>query len=152
MKYHLAEVFSERAPEGKGIAVMLHKKSLKNKQPEQTAKKLRQSESIFLQKLKEDEYNARLYDMNGEARFSADSFIAAGASIHEYYFRDQLSVSIILHLENEDMKVTSTRLDKHYEVSVVGNKGKAMAGKTALFAAGTMIPNNVKRIYVEKRA
>ncbi|TDX08311.1 PhzF family phenazine biosynthesis protein [Kribbella sp. VKM Ac-2566] len=82
LSYHHVDVFSRTAYAGNSLAVFVDPPALAATQLSRITQELRHFESIFITRTAQAEYNARVFDLEGELDFAGHPVLGAAAVLH----------------------------------------------------------------------
>jgi phenazine biosynthesis protein PhzF family len=83
----------------------------------------KQFETIFLIRIDDKLFNARIFTVEEELDFAGHPILGATATIHNHIFTNEENVAITLKLNKKTIMANSKKIGKYYEVQM--NQGKA---------------------------
>lgn len=105
-EYYHVDVFSKKPLTGNGLTVMIADEFPSAEVMQSIAKEMKQFESIFLCKITEDEYNARIFTVDEELDFAGHPILGATAVVHAIGSKVNAK-KILFHLPHKDVVVDS---------------------------------------------
>lgn len=114
MEYYHVDVFSKQPFAGNGLTVVLTDRELDQEFMQRTAQELKQFETIFLKKMKANQFQARIFTVEEELDFAGHPILGAAAVLHERYFADEKSAEILFALNHKEVQVISEKADGCY--------------------------------------
>lgn len=123
MEYYHVDVFSSEVLSGNGLAVVFCSKELGNRFMQKVTQEFNQFETIFVIRIGENIFSARIFTVEEELDFAGHPILGAAASIHDKLFNSKEDIEIALKLKNKEVITKSKKMSGHYDVQM--NQGKA---------------------------
>jgi PhzF family phenazine biosynthesis protein len=124
MQYYHVDVFSKGPLSGNGLTVLICEHFPKPETMLQITREMKQYETIFLRKLRDCEYRAKIYTKDEELDFAGHPILGAAAVIHLQQAGKETE-TILFHLNDKEVVVTSTTVDHLHEYECSMNQGTA---------------------------
>lgn len=124
MQYYHVDVFSKGPLTGNGLTVLVCNQFPEPETMLCIAQEMKQFETIFLKKLCDYEYIARIFTKEEELDFAGHPILGAAAVIHRTQVGSE-KAEILFHLNSKDVAVTSVAIDGKQEYSCSMNQGTA---------------------------
>ncbi len=83
----------------------------------------KQFETIFVRRIDNSIFNARIFTVDEELDFAEHPILGAAATIHSNIFRNEEDIAITFQLNQKTIIVNSKKIGEYYEVQM--NQGKA---------------------------
>ena len=116
MNYYHVDVFSEKSLSGNGLTVIFCQEEMTNFWMQETAREFKQFETIFLQKIGERRFRARIFTVEEELDFAGHPVIGATAAIHDSLFPDESSLEVVFELPGKNLQAESQKKNGHFRV------------------------------------
>ena len=126
MKIFHVDVFSKGPFSGNGLTVVFVDNRLSKELMQQIAVEFKQFETIFLEKITEDTYEARIFTTQEELDFAGHPILGAAAVVHKENFANEPDRTITFQLNQKNVVTTSKQIGNRYEV--VMNQGVPVWG------------------------
>lgn len=123
MEYFHVDVFSNEILSGNGLTVVFCNEELEDNLMLKLTQEFKQFETIFLRKIDENTFNARIFTVDEELDFAGHPILGAAATIHSHFFRSKEDIEITFQLNNKKVLTNSKKIENNYEVQM--NQGKA---------------------------
>jgi len=124
MQYYHVDVFSNGPLTGNGLSVLICERFPAIETMLQITREMKQYETIFLRKLQDNEYRARIFTKDEELDFAGHPILGAAAVLHMLHNCNE-EEEIQFHLNGKDVKVTSVAIDQRREYVCSMNQGAA---------------------------
>ena len=115
--YHV-DVFSKVPYAGNGLTVVFYENKLDAKEMQKIACEFKQFETIFLQRLDEECYMAKIFTVEEELDFAGHPILGAAAVVHREKFEEESEKEITFKLNKGDIVTTSKKCGDYYEVTM----------------------------------
>lgn len=122
MEYFHVDVFSDTKLAGNGLTVVLSDIELEQTLMQNLTQEFKQFETIFLTRIDENLFQARIFTIEEELDFAGHPILGAAAVIHQYYFKDEQQQAILFQLKNKQVTTYSKKENSYYDVQM--NQGK----------------------------
>ncbi len=122
MNYYHVDVFSRRPLTGNGLTVFIVERPLDDRLMLQLTQEMRQFESIFLNKISDTEFRARIYTMEEELDFAGHPILGASAVLHQLYSPETNRSNWKIHLNASSVEVNTTKESDYFLAEM--NQGK----------------------------
>ncbi len=103
MQYYHVDVFSKGPLTGNGLTVLICDRFPDSETMLLITREMKQYETIFLKRLRDDEYRARIFTKDEELDFAGHPILGAAAAIHMLH-NGKETESIQFHLNGKDVK------------------------------------------------
>ncbi len=124
MQYYHVDVFSKGPLTGNGLTVLVCNQFPEPEAMLCIAQEMKQYETIFLKKIQDHEYIARIFTKEEELDFAGHPILGAAAVIHRTQVGNE-KAEILFHLNSKDVAVTSVAIDGEHEYTCSMNQGTA---------------------------
>ncbi|MDC7228737.1 MAG: PhzF family phenazine biosynthesis protein [Sphaerochaetaceae bacterium] len=124
MQYYHVDVFSKGPLTGNGLTVLICDRFPDSETMLLITREMKQYETIFLKKLRDNEYRARIFTKDEELDFAGHPILGAAAVIHMLH-NEKETEAIQFHLNGKDVKVTSVAINQRREYVCSMNQGVA---------------------------
>lgn len=118
MQYYHVDVFSLVALSGNGLTVIFYENDLSEFYMQRLAQEFKQFETIFLKRLNEKCYRARIFTVEEELDFAGHPILGAVSTVHEKIFADEDQVTIEFRLNHKVVNANSRKVDGYYKASM----------------------------------
>lgn len=118
MEFYFTDVFSQEIFSGNGLTVVFCEKDLESQYMLKLAQEFKQFETIYLTRLQENNFKARIFTVEEELDFAGHPILGAGAVIHNKYFKNLESITITLELNNKMVEIHSKKESNFYNVQM----------------------------------
>jgi PhzF family phenazine biosynthesis protein len=125
--YYHVDVFSNRPLSGNGLTVFPQAENFSTVFMQRLTQEMRQFESIFLQKIDERKYSARVFTCEEELDFAGHPLLGAAAVLLEINKKKLPAATFEFKLNKKTVTVTTNRNNNIHEALM--NQGKAEFGK-----------------------
>ena len=122
MRYFHVDVFCKGAFTGNGLTVMILEEFLTREKMQIIAKEFKQFETIFLVRLGEKDFQARIFTVEEELDFAGHPILGAAAVIHQAYFMEDKKIEISFRLNKKVVQVESKKEEGGFKCFM--NQGK----------------------------
>lgn len=122
MEFYHVDVFSSEKLLGNGLTVIFYEEEIKDEKMLKIAQEFKQFETIFLKRICENKFRARIFTVEEELDFAGHPILGAAATIHEKLFKDEEGKIIIFELNKKVVTTKSIKRDGCYEAEM--NQGK----------------------------
>jgi PhzF family phenazine biosynthesis protein len=85
-------------------------------------KEFKQFETIFLKRIEDNLFDARIFTVDEELDFAGHPILGAAATVHSHFLRSDEDAVITFQLKNKTVVTNSRKKDAYYEVQM--NQGK----------------------------
>lgn len=119
--YYHVDVFSTENLSGNGLSVIFMKEDFDAEVMQNMTKEFKQFETIFLKRICEKSFRARIFTVEEELDFAGHPILGAAAAIHDQFFHEE-TISITFELNRKNITVVSEIKDGYYQTSM--NQGK----------------------------
>ncbi len=123
MDYFHVDVFSDKVLSGNGLTVVFCNRELHDSLMLKLTKEFKQFETIFVRKIDDNIFNARIFTVEEELDFAGHPIIGAAATIHSHFFGNKKDVAITFQLKNKTVLTNSKKMANYYDVQM--NQGKS---------------------------
>ena len=118
MNYYHVDVFSSKSLSGNGLKVIFYEKDLETQYMQRIAQEFKQFETIFLKKLGENHFRARIFTVEEELDFAGHPILGATATIHEKLYSEERNITVVLELNNKTVKAESINKGGYFETTM----------------------------------
>lgn len=118
MLYYHVDVFCEGVLSGNGLAVVISEQELESSIMLRLAKEFNQFETIFLRRIKDSLFEARIFTVEEELDFAGHPILGAAATLHQVYFQEMEKVEIAFQLRKQKIGTSSKQVEGSYEVQM----------------------------------
>lgn len=125
--YYHVDVFSEKPLSGNGLIVFTESEGFSTEFMQRITQEMRQFESIFLQKKKDNQFTAKVFTCDEELDFAGHPVLGAAAVVHDIYKTDTTECSWEFQL-NSKMVSVKTKKENNFHTAIM-NQGVAEFGK-----------------------
>lgn len=94
MEYYHVDVFSDTILSGNGLTVVISDVELDEALMQDLTREFKQFETIFLRRIDENVFQARIFTVDEELDFAGHPILGAAAVIHKHYFDDKQEQAI----------------------------------------------------------
>lgn len=122
MLFYHADVFSFKCLSGNGLTIIFHNEELDSAYMQRIAQEFKQFETIFLKKTGENHYRARIFTVEEELDFAGHPILGATSTIHEHFYADARSKTVVFELNNKILQAESLRKEDYFEATM--NQGR----------------------------
>lgn len=122
MEYYHVDVFSDTILSGNGLTVVISDVELDEALMQDLTREFKQFETIFLRRIDENVFQARIFTVDEELDFAGHPILGAAAVIHKHYFDDKQEQAISFQLKNKKVITYSKKETSFYDVQM--NQGK----------------------------
>lgn len=123
MEYFHVDVFSNEILSGNGLTVVFCNEELEDDLMLKLTQEFKQFETIFVRRIVDCIFSARIYTVNEELDFAGHPILGAAATIHSHIFGNEEDIAITFQLNQKTIIVNSKKSAEYYEVQM--NQGKA---------------------------
>lgn len=124
MQYYHVDVFSKGKLTGNGLTVLICNRFPTSETMLQITREMKQYETIFLKKLRDCEYRARIFTKDEELDFAGHPILGAAAVVQMLHGLKERA-EIVFHLNCKDVAVTSVAIKHRQEYVCSMNQGAA---------------------------
>ncbi|MGE4454063.1 MAG: PhzF family phenazine biosynthesis protein [Sphaerochaeta sp.] len=121
MQYYHVDVFSKGPLTGNGLTVLIGDRFPNSETMLQITREMKQYETIFLKRRRDNEYRARIFTKDEELDFAGHPILGAAAVIHMLHG----SKEIEFHLNRKSVTVSSVSKEDRKEYGCSMNQGPA---------------------------
>jgi trans-2,3-dihydro-3-hydroxyanthranilate isomerase len=125
--YYHVDVFSPEPFKGNGLIVFTETAGFSVDTMQVLTREMRQFESIFLRKITENRFSARIFTCEEELDFAGHPVLGAAATLHDLHKHDESKVEWTFELNLKTVTVITEKKEERYEA--VMNQGRADFGR-----------------------
>lgn len=125
--YYHVDVFTDRPFSGNGLTVFTEAEGLSKTAMLKLTQEMRQFESIFLERISDNQIRAYIFTCEEELDFAGHPILGAAATLHDLYHPEQQKVEWEFILNKKTVNVI-TEIEEHSYKAVM-NQGQATFGK-----------------------
>lgn len=118
MVYYHTDVFSSEKFSGNGLAVVFHEEEMQTQYMQKIAEEFKQFETIFLRKIGDKCFRARIFTVEEELDFAGHPILGAVSAIHENFYKEEDHIKVTLELNKKTLHAESTKKDEYYQASM----------------------------------
>ncbi len=124
MQYYHVDVFSKGPLTGNGLTVLICQQFPNSETMLQITREMKQYETIFLRRIGDNTYRARIFTKDEELDFAGHPILGAAAVIQKLNNADAKD-DILFQLNGKIVAVTSISIDQQNEYVCIMNQGEA---------------------------
>jgi PhzF family phenazine biosynthesis protein len=122
MDYFHVDVFSDKVLSGNGLTVVFCNEELEDSLMLKLTKEFKQFETIFLKRIEDNLFDARIFTVDEELDFAGHPILGAAATVHSHFLRCEVDIVITFQLKNKTVVTNSKKKEGYYDVQM--NQGK----------------------------
>lgn len=123
MIYYHADVFSSKSLSGNGLTVIFHEEDIDTQFMQKMAQEFKQFETIFLKKVGNKRFRARIFTVEEELDFAGHPILGAVATVHDNFYPEEKSITAVLELNKKTLQSETIKKDNYFHATM--NQGIA---------------------------